>query len=390
MRILHVVPTYLPAVRYGGPIFAVHALCKALVQKGHDVQVFTTNIDGTGNSPVPTRVPVYVDNVQVRYYSCPFLRRLYWAPALGLDLHQEIRRIDVVHLHSTFLWPTQKAASQARIAGVPYVHSPRGMLVKELISRRSQIAKGVWIRLFEKSNIEHASAVHLTSQLEAVELERFGWRLPRLAVIANGIDHPLPHDGGVPADIKAISAKQPLVLYLGRLSWKKGLDRLLRAFALTKGCYLAIVGTDDEGLSPALKSLAEKLMISDRVSILPRTIVGTQKEHLFAAARVFVLCSYSENFGNTVLEAMRRRIAVVVTPEVGAAEIVRDSGGGFVAPGEAQPLGNAIQRLAADRHAAQSMGEAGERHVLMHYTWAKVAAEMEALYADLIRVSDAT
>ena len=48
MRILHVVPSYLPAVRYGGPIFTVHGLCRALAARGHEVQVFTTNVDGPG------------------------------------------------------------------------------------------------------------------------------------------------------------------------------------------------------------------------------------------------------------------------------------------------------------------------------------------------------
>ena len=68
----------------------------------------------------------------------------------------------------------------------------------------------------------------------------------------------------------------------------------------------------------------------------PRTVIGSEKERLFAAARVFVLTSYSENFGNTVLEAMRRRVPVVVTPEVGAAEIVRESAGGIVVQGNAE------------------------------------------------------
>src|SRR2546421_472681 len=110
MRILQVVPTYYPAVRYGGPIFAVHGLCRARA---------------------------------------------------------------------------------ARNVGIPYVLSPRGMLVKDLIARRSRLAKSAWIRLIERANVEQATAIHLTSQLEAAELARFGWRLPRLAVIPNATDEPL-------------------------------------------------------------------------------------------------------------------------------------------------------------------------------------------------------
>jgi hypothetical protein len=66
MRILHVVPTYLPAVRYGGPIFAVHDLCQALATRGHEVHVFTTNVDGPGTSPVPIEIPVTLEGVQLQ------------------------------------------------------------------------------------------------------------------------------------------------------------------------------------------------------------------------------------------------------------------------------------------------------------------------------------
>ena len=383
MRILHVIPTYLPAVRYGGPIFATHGLCKALAARGHEVQVFTTNVDGPGNSPVPIGLAVNLEGVQVRYFPCPLFRQLYWAPALNRALENEIDKFDVVHLHSVFLWPTRAAARAACKAGVPYVLSPRGMLVKELIRRRSQLAKSAWIRLIEKSNLEHAAAIHLTSELEALELERFGWRLPQLAVIPNGIGEPLAPVGDVCADVDSIVAMQPLVLFLGRLSWKKGLDRLLRAFGQSRNGKLAIVGTDDEGFAPQLKKLAETLGIAGRVRVLARTVIGSEKEYLFASARLFVLSSYSENFGNTVLEAMRRGVPVVVTPEVGAAEIVQQSGGGIVAQGDAEALGAAIAHLVDNPDFARSMGEAGQRHVMRHYTWAGMSALMEELYESL-------
>jgi glycosyltransferase involved in cell wall biosynthesis len=383
MRVLHVTPSYLPAVRYGGPIFAIHGLCRALTVRGHEIHVFTTNIDGPGNSPVPIGQPVDLEGIQVRYFASLLLRRLYWAPALGHRLESEIGKFDIVHLHSVFLWPTWAAARAATKANVPYVLSPRGMLVRDLIDRRNWLAKSMWIQMIERSNLAQSAAVHLTSQLEAEELKRFGWALPRLAIIPNGVDEPKVSIGEIAPDIHEIVAEQPLILFLGRLSWKKGLDRLLRAFASTTAGKLAIVGTDDEGLAPQLVKLAEDLRIAERVRILPRTILGFEKEHLFAAARVFVLTSYSENFGNTVLEAMRRRVPVVVTPEVGAADIVRESGGGLVVAGDTIPLGAAISRLTSNVDLARSMGEAGQRHAVEHYSWASIASQMEDLYQGL-------
>ena len=383
MRILHVTPSYLPAVRYGGPVFSVHNLCRALVARGHDVEVATTNADGQDVSPVPVGVTVTLDNVRIRYFSSAF-QRLYWAPSLTRALRGEITEFDVAHIHSVFLWPTWAVARLARKASVPYVISPRGMLVKELIKRRNQLLKSAWINLIEKSNMERASAIHATSELEAHELRRFRWHLPDIAIIPNGVDEIKAITASeLSSDVRNIAVEQPLVLFLGRISWKKGLDRLLEAFALSPLGILAIVGPDDENLVPRLSRLVRNLNLTKRVRFLPRVVLGADKEYLMASARVFVLPSYSENFGNAVLEAMQRAVPVVVTPEVGAAEIVRESGGGIVTPGDARPLSDAINRLLQDQKAAASMGQAGQRIVLEQYTWRHIAVQMEALYARL-------
>ena len=145
------------------------------------------------------------------------------------------------------------------------------------------------------------------------------------------------------------------------------------------------MGTDDEGYAPQVIKLAGDLRIGDRVRILPRTVVGCEKEHLFNAARVFVLPSYSENFGNTVLEAMRRAVPVVVTPEVGAAEVVREARAGLVVAGDPEPLGTAINRFIEDPEFARSVGELGRHHVVEHYGWDRISARMEDLYEALVR-----
>jgi glycosyltransferase involved in cell wall biosynthesis len=385
MRILHVVPTYLPATRYGGPIVAVHSLCRALAARGHTVEVFTTSIDGPIDTAVPYDRPLMLDGVKVRYFASRRLRRLSYAPSLMQSLHDEISGADVVHLHSAFLWPTWRAARLSHQRRIPYVISPRGMLVKTLIASRNRLIKSAWIALIERSSLEQAAAIHATSAIEAEEIRKFGWRLPRIAVVPNGVDaiEAGARRDAAAADIAALAGQQPLVLFFGRLAQVKGLDRLLRAFALTRRGTLAIVGNDYEGLAAGLSELARQLKIDDRVRIVPRTITDADKECMFAAARVFVLPSYSESFGNVVLEAMQRGLPVIVTPEVGAAEAVRDSGGGLVASGDAQSLSAAIDRLTEDAAKASAMGEAGRRHVNERYGWPSVAARMEALYDEL-------
>ena len=91
MRILHVVPTYIPAWRDGGPIYSVHGLCKALVALGHEVHVYTTNVNGAADSDVPLEEAVDIDGVKVWYFRSRFLRRLYYSPSMMQCLKKEIK-----------------------------------------------------------------------------------------------------------------------------------------------------------------------------------------------------------------------------------------------------------------------------------------------------------
>ena len=93
-----------------------------------------------------------------------------------------------MHTHAIYLWPLWTAAREARRAGVPYVVSPRGMLEKDLIERKSAIWKAALIGFVERSNLEGAAAVHVTSRREAAEAEAFGFALQRVTEIPNGVD----------------------------------------------------------------------------------------------------------------------------------------------------------------------------------------------------------
>ena len=196
-------PTYWPAVRYGGPIYSVHELCRALSSIGHDVHVFTTNVDGDEDTDVPIGQAVDVDGVKVWYFPSRLGRRLYYSPRMNSALRKRTREFDVVHIHSVFLWPTWAAARAACKAGVPYMLSPRGMLLKDLVRRKSRWKKSLWIYLMESSNLRNAACIHVTSRLEGVGLREFGFELPAIHVIPNGVG-PSPDTvaGTVSDDVK--------------------------------------------------------------------------------------------------------------------------------------------------------------------------------------------
>ena len=375
MKIAHVVPTYLPAVRYGGPIRAVHDLCRHLNARGHQTSVFTTNVDGPGTNEVKSSDPCDIEGVKVRYFPVRTPRRLYYSPQLAAALKRHMMDFDILHLHSTFLYPTMTAARCAEKMRVPYVISPRGMLVKDLVRKRSFFFKHAWISIFERHTVERASAVHVTSVLESEEIRKFHFEMPPIHTIANGIDIP-NMNVSIPREVNS-------VLFLGRIDWKKGIDRLISALPLVEGAQLTVAGNDETGYTPKLMKLCRKLGIEDRVQFVG-PVTGANKWRFYRKASVFVLPSLSENLANTVLEAMAMECPVVVTPQVGLADTVNRHGTGVVCPGEPGALADAIRNILNDTDAARLMGKRGRQLIEDAYGWKDIAAAMEQMYAEIV------
>lgn len=385
MRILHVAASYLPAVRYGGTIVSVHGLCRALAARGHDVHVFTTSVDGAVDSDVPLLRPVELDGVHVWYFPSKFLRRLYWSPPMARALAVQMGTFDIAHLHALFVWPVWAAARAARRAGVPYLVAPRGMLEKALIHKKNRLVKSVLIAAVGRRTLEQAAAIHVTSAREAAEAAAFGFALPPIHEVPNGVD--LVPTRVTSADfspaVTALVQGPPFLLFIGRISWKKGLDRLIAALPHVPDIQLVIAGPDDEGCRPALDTQAAAAGVRDRL-VFCGPVHGAEKAALLASAQALVLPSYSENFGNVVLEAMAAGCPVVVTPEVGVAGLVRESQAGCVIDGDPVALGAGLTKLLADAPLRQAMSERG-RMAALDYSWAAVAERMERVYQEIPR-----
>ncbi|MBI3315571.1 MAG: glycosyltransferase, partial [Candidatus Omnitrophica bacterium] len=330
--------------------------------------------------------PVVQDGVVVRYFPSERLRSLYWSPPMEDALKREISSFDLLHIHSVFRWPTSMAAGVAHRKGVPYLLAPRGMMVKELLARKSWLVKSLWIEWKEKRSMERASAIHATSDLEAGDLRKFRFKWPPVHVVPNGVDLSLPGLPSWPAKLESALAGRPFILFIGRINWKKGLDRLIRALSHVPKASLVVVGNDEEGFEPRLEKIAGNAGVFDRV-VFTGPLYGEDKEALLKRAALLALPSYSENFGNVALEAMAAGCPVVVTPEVGVADVVRTSGAGLVAAGDPEKLAWALNQLIGDPKSRDRMGEAGRRVVREKFTWERVALQMADVYRSVLKKS---
>lgn len=371
MRILHVVPTYWPAVRYGGPIQSLRALCAAQRALGHEVVVATTSVDGPNDLRDREGAERDVDGVRVHYFPVPLARRLYWSPRMAAWLRANVREFEIVHLHSVFLWPTLAAARIAKRAHVPFVVSPRGMLVPELIRAKSKIVKNAWIRLFERRTLSESAAVIVSSRHEAEQLPlAAGCDTAPVRVVAHGVGAP---------GATVVTREATLVTYLGRISWEKRIGLLLRAVARVPLARLEVIGDGAPEYLRSLHSLATELGIAGRVS-WPGPQAGPNKDAALSRAALLVLPSLSESFGNVVLEAMAAGTPAIVTPGVGARDVVEASGGGEVVEDSEASLASAIDRLLRDVHERVAMGRRAAEYAREHCSWSAIASATISLY----------
>ncbi len=378
LRILQVVASYYPAVRYGGPVRSVHGLAMWLARRGHEVHVYTTNLDGPSNLDVPVGEPVAMDGVQVHYFPVPKFRRIVWSPLLGQALRDSVRDFDVVHTHGTYLWPMWAAAREAARSGVPYVVTPHGMLMCEAIRRKSRWVKKAWINLIERRTLAQAAAVQVTAELESLEL--LSQRLVpsnSVALIFNGLDCPSsyrPLRQTPYADLPARYA-----LFLSRINWKKGLDRLITAWRAVPDLPLVIAGNDEEQYQPRLLALARSLGLGQRVLFIG-PVADEHKWALYEQAQLFLLPSHSENFGIVVAEAMAMGCPVVVTPDVGIAAQVKSARAGVVVGNEPAELAAAVAAILQDEAGRLDMGRRGRELVREQFGWDGLVQQMEQLY----------
>ncbi|MDF2773161.1 MAG: hypothetical protein K0S86_2656 [Geminicoccaceae bacterium] len=375
MRALHVIPSAAPVD--GGPNVAVRALAEGLAAKGVGVTIATTNAAGDGTLDVPLETPVIDGGVVYRFFgrTVPGAWKFSWP--LTRWLWSNARRYDVVHVHALFSYATIPGCRAAAHAPVPYVLRPLGTLSEWSLRHRAW-KKRPYYTLLERSHLEGAAAIHVTSQSEAGDVARLGFG-DRARVIPLGVAVPERKIQRSPASDRPLR-----VLFLSRLHEKKNIPTLLRALAAATSprIQLTIAGDGDANYRAGLSAMVGELGLADRVRFVGH-VDGTAKQALLTESDCFVLPSAHENFGLAVAEALAAALPVIVSPGVALAEVVADAGAGVVVEPNDHALATTLAWAAGHPASLIEMGERAWHLARRSLSWDASCGRLVDLYTEI-------
>jgi glycosyltransferase involved in cell wall biosynthesis len=400
-KILFVVHGYKPAYKIGGPIHSVSALAENLVSQGHKVIVFTTDSNQDEKLNVIKNEPLMVDGVEVWYFETenifqnkifkllPYLSKsigYLYSPLMKSNLNKIIPKIDIVHTHLPFIYPTYIASKLAKIHNKPLLYHQRGVLSENALGFRS-FKKKIYISLIEKKIIQNSSCLIALTKYEFDTFKKFSLKKQRISIIPNGIDTKkfILEDTNY-SDFN-INDSHIVILFLGRLHPSKGADLLLSAFMKAKlkndNLRLVMAGPDEFGLINKFHQTIIDNNLQEYV-IFPGMVLGDEKKKLLARADLFVLPSFSEGFSMAILEALASSTAVLISPQCNFNEI-QDVDAGIVISNDIELISDKITEMTNDLFKLKQMGQNGKEFVSKNYDWKKITGKFIELYKTIVK-----
>lgn len=379
MNVLHVVPSYYPATFWGGPIFSVYGLNNALaVLPNVSLKVLTTDSAGRG---LENRLPADLHGLFTDY-EVIFAKRVAGA-SVSLELLRKLpsllRSADIVHLTATYSFPTLPTLLFSRLFRKPVVWSPRGAIqdAHEWEGTRHKRLKRFWELICNALVRPGKVVMHTTSERERIAIQK---RLPRVraVVIPNGVTPPM-----VQLSRDWLPQGRLRLIYLGRLSPKKGVENLLEAVELLKyeNVALTIYGTGEKEYVAKLQALAGRLGFAEGQVAFAGHVEGAAKAEAFANADLCVVPSYTENFCMVVAEALAHGVPVIAsrgTPW----QAIEERECGLWVENAPHALAPAISKMRGMNLA--DMGARGREWMRHEYSWANLALDMLGVYRTLV------
>jgi poly(glycerol-phosphate) alpha-glucosyltransferase len=309
-------------------------------------------------------------------------RTFGYAPALYGALVEE--RVDIVHNHGLWMYPSIVVSRYARARAAPYVVSPHGMLDSWAVSN-ARWKKRLAGTAYERRHLEGAGCLRALCESEARAIRAFGLRNP-ICVVPNGIHMPPERPPAPPAWDAAVPAGRKVLLYLGRIHPKKGLRPLVEAWAgvaqraaRAGDWHLVIAGWDQGGHERELRRLAAELGVEGSVAFVGAQF-GAARDATYRRADAFILPSLGEGMPMVILEAWSYRLPVLMTPQCNLHEGF-DRGAALRVQPEADAIASGIASLIdMTPRERREMGERGRALAESRFDWGRIGAEMGRVY----------
>jgi glycosyltransferase involved in cell wall biosynthesis len=354
----------------GGLSRAVPSQCIAMARTG-----FTVGIASLQGHEKPSQEAEQMASNGVKELPCS-----PWSAPWGL--WQAVRRYDIVHVHGLWVLFNHLACLFARIQRKPLVVSPHGMLDPWALSQK-KLKKDAAFLLYQWKDLRKASVLQATAGMEAGYFRDMGLG-GALAVIANGVSIPM---------FKKKAARQKdgrrRLLFLSRVHPKKGVLELVRAVAslraiLENGKWIVtIAGPDEDGFLAEIKREARRLGV-DFLMEYTGAVENEAKWDLYRSSDLFVLPTYSENFGLVVAEALGCGVPVITTQGAPWEDLLTRNCGWWYKMGQTELEETLRDALLAPPSTLAQMGERGRSLVNEKYNWDSVGSELGRLYLWLL------
>jgi glycosyltransferase involved in cell wall biosynthesis len=275
------------------------------------------------------------------------------------------KKFDLIHLHG--MWsPFLTAAAMAAIFNkIPIVISPHGCLTPWALSYKHR-KKWLALKLYQGMVLRAASLFVATAHQELNDIRQLGLRQD-IAVIPNGVDAGLPVE-------KPVTVGQPravrTILFLSRVHPKKGLLDLVNAWDEVRrnGWRIIIAGGDEENYQATVEALIRSKGLESDFEFAG-FVTGAQKQALFDIADLFILPTYSENFGLVVAEALANEIPVITTHGAPWQDLEQYRCGWWVVPGVAGIAAGLSEAMNLDQAEMRQMGRRGRQMIAEKYSW---------------------
>ena len=388
LRILMVVPYFYPAWAYGGIPRLAYGLGRSLIDRGHSVTVVTTDaLDRDSRGPSGRED---VDGLTV--YRLPNLsNRLAYDHQLFLPrgarslLAKEVEKADVVHLHGSWHLLNNAAVAALSRTPRPLVMTPNGTLP---ILERKQGVKVVWDAIFGRPVRSAVDRWIAVSRAEVNQFSRAGLASEAVHLIFNGLDlgefEALPEPGGFRRQYGL--GDGPLVLYLGKLTPRKGVEHLVEAMTRVKSSATThVIAGNDMGVGAGLESQVERLQLGARVQFVG-LLTGQERLAALSDADLLVYPSTDEIFGLVPFEGLLCGTPAVVSDDCGCGELVaRARAGELVRYGQPGAIAAAIDGLVQDEGRRKRMVARGREFIEKNFAWPRIALQTEAVYKAAMR-----